>query len=101
MTPRMRLLLLAALVLPLLVAGIWMPPLRQGALLLNLLFLAVAIADRIATPSLKWLTVTREVSEVLSVGVRNPVMLHARNGGRNRHRCRTGRRESVARRRLG
>jgi uncharacterized protein (DUF58 family) len=80
MTPRMRLLLLAALVLPLLVAGIWMPPLRQGALLLNLLFLAVAIADRIATPSLKWLTVTREVSEVLSVGVRNPVMLHARNG---------------------
>jgi hypothetical protein len=44
MTPRMRLLLLAALVLPLLVAGIWMPPLRQGALLLNLLFLAVAIA---------------------------------------------------------
>lgn len=79
MTPRPLLLWLTALALPVLLAGIWMPPLRQAALLFNLVLLAAAVADWRLTPSLKLLRVSREVSAVLSVGTQNPVLLMVRN----------------------
>lgn len=79
MTPRPRLLLLAALAVPVLIAGVWMPPLRQAALLFNVVLLLVCLADLVASPALKLLKVSREVSSTLSVGTRNPVELHVRN----------------------
>ncbi len=82
MTPRPRLLLLVALAIPVLIAGVWMPPLRETVILFNVMLVAVCIADILVTPSLKQLRVTREVSEVLSVGTRNPVTIHVRNSAR-------------------
>ncbi len=79
MTPRPRLLLLAALALPMLIAGVWAPPLRQVSILFNGLLVIVAAADRLGSPSLNRLQIVRGVSEVLSVGARNPVELHIRN----------------------
>jgi uncharacterized protein (DUF58 family) len=79
MTPRPRLLLFVAMSLPILVAGTIMPPLRAIALPFNLLLLLVAVFDWLSSPALKSLHVTREVSEVLSVGTRNPVILSVRN----------------------
>lgn len=79
MTPRPRLILLAALVVPIFVASLWMPGLKDIGLLLNVVLLGIAIADRLLTPGLNHLQITREVSPVLSVGARNPVLLHVQN----------------------
>ncbi|MBI1313223.1 DUF58 domain-containing protein [bacterium] len=79
MTPRPRLLLLAALALPILIAGVWLPPLRHASILFNGALIVAAVADRFVSPPLNRLQVVREVSEVLSVGARNPVDLHVRN----------------------
>lgn len=79
MTPRPRLLLLAASLLPVMIAAIWLPPLRHVSLLLNGLLVVVAAADRLASPAMSCLQVDREVSDVLSVGARNTVNLHIRN----------------------
>ena len=51
MTPRPRLLLLVALAIPVLIAGVWMPPLKEGVILFNVVLIAVCIADRLITPS--------------------------------------------------
>ena len=82
MTPRPQLLRLLSLVLPLLVAGIWMPPLRQVALPFNAVVILIAALDLMVTASLKFVHVSREVSPVLSVGTWNTVRLTARNMGR-------------------
>lgn len=79
MTPRPRLLLLVALAIPVLIAGVWMPPLKEGVILFNVMLVAVCIADYRKSALLKQLRVTREVSEVLSVGTQNPVFIHVRN----------------------
>ena len=79
MIPRWRLMILAACALPVLVAGIWMPPLRDAAVIVNLALICLATADGLMTAPLKKLRVSREVSETLSVGTRNPVRLIIRN----------------------
>ena len=79
MTPRPRLLALVALVVPLFVAGIWMPPVRQLAMLLNLFLGGVAVTDWLISRSLSRVRVERECQSVLSVGASNPVELHIRN----------------------
>ena len=79
MTPRPRLILLASLMLPLLLASFWLPAMRSLVTLLNISLVAVAITDWLISPSLSWLTITREVSPVLSVGARNPVEFQVRN----------------------
>ncbi len=79
MTPRPRLLLAAALVVPIFIASIWAIELRLIGTILNLGLLSLAIADRIVSPGLHWLKVSREVSSVLSVGAPNPVRVHVFN----------------------
>lgn len=79
MTPRPRLLWLLALALPILIAGVWMPPLRQLALLFDLAVLGVALVDLAVSPRLRRVIVTRESPPTLSVGTNNPVHLVARN----------------------
>jgi len=79
MTPRPRLLWLAALAVPVLIAGVWLPGLKHVALALNVVLVAVSVADVLVTPSLRQLHVDRHVPEVLSVGTRNPVELTVRN----------------------
>ena len=79
MTPRPRLLFFVALAVPVLVASVWMPPLRQIGLLYNLVLVGVCLADCIVTLRLRRLRVEREVPDVLSVGTRNPVELHVHN----------------------
>jgi uncharacterized protein (DUF58 family) len=56
-----------------------MPPLKQAAQLLNLILVGIAVADWLVTAPLRKLQVSREVSETLSVGTRNPVRLIVRN----------------------
>ncbi len=82
MTPRPFLILLVALAIPLLIAGVWMPPLRSLGLLFNLSLLMFSAVDWISTQSFKRLRISREVSEVLSVGTRNPVEIVIRNTAR-------------------
>ena len=85
MTPRpLHLQLVAVLVLPV-AAGIWWPWLAEVGLIANLVLAAVAAADALLTPSPRLISVTREVSDVLSVGARNPVTLSATNLTDNRH----------------
>lgn len=79
MTPRLQLLLMAACVVPIFIASIWVPGLRLIGTLLNVGLLSCAIVDRLVSPGLKWLKVSREVSPVLSVGAANPVLLHVFN----------------------
>ncbi|WP_417850601.1 DUF58 domain-containing protein [Thalassoglobus sp.] len=82
MTPRPRMLLLFACTFPILIAGIWMPPLRMLGLFGNLIVIGAALADLFVSESLAKLKLEREVSEVLSVGSRNPVNLIVRNTGK-------------------
>lgn len=81
MSPRPRLLLLVALAIPALIAAIWMPPLKGAVVLFNLLLVGFCVLDIVLSASLRQLVVTREVSEVLSVGTSNPVSIHVRNEG--------------------
>ncbi len=82
MTPRPFLLWTAAGLTPLLALGIWAPPLAAAGILGNMLLLALALADALATPSSRKVHIVREVAEVLSVGTRNPVALVATNKSR-------------------
>jgi len=79
MTPRPRLLLATALVVPVFIASIWATELRLIGTLLNLGLLSLVVADWIVSPRLSWLKISREVSPVLSVGARNPVRVHVFN----------------------
>jgi uncharacterized protein (DUF58 family) len=63
----------------LLVAGVWLPDLTAVGLGVNLIIALVATIDLLATPPPRDLEVSREVSEVLSVGASNPVVLHFLN----------------------
>lgn len=79
MIPSRRLIVLGALLaIPLLTAGL-QRPLADVALLLNLLLACIACLDLLISASPQDVELTRDVSEVLSVGVPNPVSLTARN----------------------
>jgi uncharacterized protein (DUF58 family) len=82
MTPRPRLLILLAVAGLPLVAAAWFPRATELALVLNLIVTAIAVADIALTPAPRTIVITREVSEVFSVGVPNPVTLRANNQSR-------------------
>jgi len=79
MSPRIRLLLLFSISLPLFACGVWIPVLRIVGLFLNLLICVVAAADWLVSVRLNRLHIERHVSDVLSVGAMNPVSLEVRN----------------------
>ncbi len=64
------------------VLGIWIPSLSGVGYVYNGLILAAALADLMLTPRQKEIRVSREVSEVLSVGAENPVLLRVKNRAR-------------------
>lgn len=83
MMPRPRLLLLFGIAFVPLVLGVWVPRAAEIGLILNLLVAAAAIVDLALTPSPRHIDVVREVSEVLSIGTENPVVLRATNQSRH------------------
>jgi len=62
-----------------LVASVWYSEGLQVGLAANLVLVALAVADRMWTTRAEQLQITREVSEVLSVGTRNPVVMRVFN----------------------
>jgi uncharacterized protein (DUF58 family) len=64
------------------VAGFWVPEMTYLGLAANLLIVLAAMIDLLLTPSPREIEVSREVSEVLSVGAPNPVVLQLLNRGR-------------------
>jgi len=82
--PRVRLIVLCALAGVPLVSGIWIPQGLQIGLAANLVLVVLAVLDRLISPPLRRVEVVREVSEVLSVGTRNPVTLRVTNHTRGR-----------------
>lgn len=75
MTPRPRLLAGFAAIGVLLIAGVWLPPLSRVGLVANAVLVALAVADLVFAVRPKRIEISREVSEVLSVGAANPVVL--------------------------
>jgi uncharacterized protein (DUF58 family) len=61
------------------VAGFWFPVMTNMGLAANLLIILAAMVDLLLTPSPRDIEVSREVSEVLSVGASNPVELRLLN----------------------
>ena len=82
MTPRTNLLLAVGLATVPIVAGIWTPGLTTIGLAANLLILVIAAVDLLVTPAPAAVEIARDVSEVLSVGTRNPVTLRILNRSR-------------------
>ena len=82
MIPTRRLIaLFAAAGIPF-VLCVWMPPAAELGILADAVVLLVAALDILFTPPPRRLEVAREVSEVLSVGARNPVTLVVVNRSR-------------------
>ncbi len=79
MIPRGRLIGLFVLAGLPLTASVWYPEGLQVGLAANLVLVGLAVADRFLTPRMERVQITREVSEVLSVGTRNPVVLRVAN----------------------
>ncbi len=79
MIPRGRLIALFVLAGVPLVASVWIPEGLQVGLAANLVLVALALVDRFVTPGAERVQIAREVSEVLSVGTRNPVVLRVAN----------------------
>lgn len=79
MIPRGRLIGLFVLAGLPLVASVWISEGLQVGLAANLVLVALALADRLWTPPPERIQITREVSEVLSVGTRNPVVIRLAN----------------------
>jgi len=77
--PRGRLIGLFVLAGVPLVASVWIPEGLQVGLAANLVLVALAVADRLLSPPAGRLHIAREVSEVLSVGTPNPVVLRVAN----------------------
>jgi uncharacterized protein (DUF58 family) len=77
--PRKRLLVLVAVAGLPLVVGAWLPELTQVGLAANLVLAAIAAGDLLLTPRPGAIGVAREVSEVLSVGALNRVVLQLAN----------------------
>uniref|UniRef100_A0A7C2PH24 DUF58 domain-containing protein n=1 Tax=Schlesneria paludicola TaxID=360056 RepID=A0A7C2PH24_9PLAN len=82
MMPRLRLLGLVALAgLPFVLTPV-LPEATSAGLVATFGVVLVALIDRLLTPSLRQIEVFRESRPVLSVGVRNPVVVSLRNRGR-------------------
>ncbi|MBL8816407.1 MAG: DUF58 domain-containing protein [Planctomyces sp.] len=79
MIPSRRLIVITAVFTLFLMATGLMPQLGEIGLLLNLLLLIVACVDLLISPSPSDLEISREISEVLSVGASNPATLHIHN----------------------
>lgn len=79
MSPRGRLIGLFVLAGLPLVASVWYPEGLQIGLAANLVLVGLALVDRILTPRMERVRITREVSKVLSVGTSNPVVLRVAN----------------------
>jgi uncharacterized protein (DUF58 family) len=73
--PSKRLVALYALGGALFVLGIWIPPLSSAGLLFNVAATLWALADYLRTPRPESIEISREVSEVLSVGAANLVTM--------------------------
>jgi uncharacterized protein (DUF58 family) len=73
--PSKRLVALYALGGALFVLGIWLPPLSSAGLLFNVAATLWALADYLRTPRPESIEISREVSEVLSVGAANLVTM--------------------------
>ncbi|MFN8709816.1 MAG: DUF58 domain-containing protein [Planctomyces sp.] len=79
MIPSRRLIILMAiLTLPLMLAGV-NRSIADAALLANLVIVLAAIVDLLISPSPRDLEVTRDISEVLSVGTENPATISLHN----------------------
>lgn len=79
MIPSRRLIILMAiLTLPLMLAGV-NRSIADAALLANLAIVLAAIVDLLISPSPRDLEVTRDISEVLSVGTENPATISLHN----------------------
>ena len=60
----------------------WLPDAAAVGLTANAFIIALAIMDRLISPRTKTIRLERSVSDVLSVGTRNPVTLRATNRSR-------------------
>ncbi len=79
MIPTFRLIALFVLAGGPLVASPWVPVGLQVGLTLNVFVIALAVLDLLVSGSPRRVRVDREVSDVLSVGTRNPVTLRVEN----------------------
>ena len=79
MSPTRRLIFLALVAAVPMAAAAVMPEMKAIGFLLNLLIISAASADFVLTPRSRMIDVSRDVSEVLSVGDRNPVQLQLVN----------------------
>ncbi len=82
MTPRFALLAWFGVAAIPLAARIWIPGLTELGLAANLAIVLVAMIDLLLTPPPRELDLARDVSEVLSVGTPNPVVLRMLNRSR-------------------
>lgn len=82
MTPRLRLMALAALCGVPLLGSVWLPALGLLGVVLTVGLAVAALLDLLLTPPLSQIEVAREVRDVLSVGARNPVTVWLRNRAR-------------------
>lgn len=79
MTPRLRLLALAALCGAPLLGSVWFPALGVLGVALMVGLAVAALLDLLLTPPLALIDAAREAGDVLSVGARNPVTIWLRN----------------------
>lgn len=79
MTPRGRLIGLFALAAVPFALSYWYPEGVRMGTLANLFLLTLAVLDRVLTPGPRRIGIERHVSDVLSVGSRNPVTLRVEN----------------------
>lgn len=82
MSPRRRLIIMAAVGLVPLLPGLWMPGLAGFGLVVNLAIIAIALVDLLLTPPKNRIVIERTVAGTLSVGARNPVRLLVQNRNR-------------------
>lgn len=75
MIPQPRLVAGFAAISGLLIAGVWVPGLALAGLIANGALVLLALADLHRSVRAEHIEITREVSEVLSVGAANPVVL--------------------------
>lgn len=81
MSPRPRLILLFASIVPLLAAGVWIAEIEGIALIANLVLVGVALGDLFLSQRPSSVRLRREVAEILSVGAKNTVEITASHHG--------------------
>ena len=82
MTPRPRLVQLAAAIALVALLALWLPSVRNLLFVLNGLALGLAVIDLFLSPGPRWLSLEREAPHVLSVGGSHRIHLHVFNRSR-------------------